>query len=193
MKNRTLPGLRRPIILSGHSIAGPPVLSTPAPGFDQPLALLRACHERIQLQCDTLEKFVAHLHAQGLDADARRAAAGVHRYFTTAGRHHHEDEEQDLFPLLRADPELAPLLAELESDHRRMESIWSQLEPLLAAPERIGNLDALAELVRDFNALYADHIKRENNELLPRAEQLLTGPVLAVVGERMARRRGVNP
>ncbi len=168
------------------------MLPTPAPGFDQPLALLRACHERLLRQCATLEKFVVHLRAQGLDAEARQAAAEVHRYFTTAGRHHHEDEEKDLFPLLRADPQLAPLLAELESDHRRMEPLWSQLEPLLAAPETIGDIDALADLVRDFNALYAEHIKRENSELLPRAEQLLTEPLLVVIGARMARRRGVT-
>jgi len=168
------------------------VLPTPAPGFDQPLALLRACHERIQRQCATLDKLVAHLRTHGLDAEARRAAAEVHRYFTTAGRHHHADEEQDLFPLLRGDPSLALLLAGLESDHRRMESLWSQLEPLLAAPDTITDIDALAARVRDFAALYAAHIERENSELLPRAEQLISGPLLAVIGERMARRRGAT-
>lgn len=168
------------------------MLPTPAPGFDQPLALLRACHERIQRQCATLDKFVAHLRAHGLDTEARQAAAEVHRYFSTAGRHHHEDEEQDVFPLLRGEVTLAPLIAALEADHQRMENLWSQLQPLLAAPDTIRDIEPLATLVGNFNSLYAAHIERENSELLPRAEQLLTGPLLAVIGARMARRRGVT-
>jgi len=169
------------------------VLPTFAPGFDRPLALLRACHERIQRQCATLDKLVTHLREHGLDAEARQAAAEIHRYFTTAGRHHHEDEEQDLFPLLRGAAPLAPLIAALEADHRRMETLWSQLQPLLAVPDTIRDIESLAKLVQDFNVLYAAHIERENSELLPHAEQLLTGPILAVMGERMARRRGVTP
>jgi hemerythrin-like domain-containing protein len=169
------------------------MLPSPAPGFDQPLALLRACHDRIRHQCDTLEKLVAHLRTHGLDHDVRHAAAEVLRYFTTAGQHHHEDEEQDLFPLLRGSSPLASLISALEADHRRMEILWSQLQPRLAAPDAIQDIEALATLVQEFNALYAAHIERENRELLPRAEQLLTEPLLAVIGERMARRRGVTP
>ena len=178
-----------PEILPRHILS---MLPTPAPGFDQPLALLRACHERIQRQCATLDKFVVHLRAHGLDTEARQAAAEVHRYFSTAGRHHHEDEEQDVFPLLRGEVTLAPLIAALEADHQRMENLWSQLQPLLAAPDTIRDIEPLATLVGNFNSLYAAHIERENSELLPRAEQLLTGPLLAVIGARMARRRGVT-
>ena len=169
------------------------MLPAPAPGFDAPLDMLRACHERILRQCTTLERLAAHLRTAGLDADARRAAAEVHRYFTTAGQHHHDDEEQDLFPLLRADPALAALIAELESEHRRMTELWDRLEPLLAAPDTIRDLDDFAEQVVEFNVLYAGHIARENRELLPRAAVLLPAAVLAVVGARMAARRGVTP
>jgi hemerythrin-like domain-containing protein len=169
------------------------MLPTQAPGFDDPLAMLRACHERILRQCVTLEKLVPHLRQHGTDADARAAAAEVHRYFSTAGRHHHEDEEQDLFPLLRTDPALTALLADLHGEHGRMEALWRQLEPLLAAPDTIRDLEGLAEQVRKFNMLYRAHIERENTELLPRAARRLPAAVLAVVGARMAARRGVSP
>ena len=169
------------------------MLPASAPGFDAPLDMLRACHERILRQCATLERLAAHLRAAGLDAGARQAAADVHRYFTTAGRHHHDDEEQDLFPLLRADPTLAALIAELEAEHRRMTALWERLEPRLAAPAAIPDLDDFAKQVVEFNTLYTGHIARENRELLPRAAVLLPPPVLVVVGARMAARRGVTP
>jgi hemerythrin-like domain-containing protein len=168
------------------------MLPAPAPGFDQPLALLRACHERIQRQCATLEKLVAHLRSDGLTPAARQAAADVHRYFSTAGRHHHEDEEQDLFPRLRGQPDLAELLAALAHDHRRMEMLWQELAPRLKAPDTIRDFDAFGNLVGEFTALYAAHIRRENSELLPRAEQLLPDDTQREIAARMAARRGVT-
>src|SRR3970282_1520807 len=117
------------------------MLPTPAPGFDEPLAMLRACHERIQRQCATLAKLAAHLRRDGLTDDARQAAADIHRYFASAGRQHHADEEQDLFPVLRPGPVLAARRDARARDHTEMESLWQRLEPLLAAPETIHDLD----------------------------------------------------
>jgi hemerythrin-like domain-containing protein len=168
------------------------MLPTPAPGFDEPLAMLRACHERIQRQCATLAKLVAHLRHDGLTEDARRAAVDIHRYFSSAGRQHHADEEQDLFPVLRAEPDLAGLLDALARDHAEMDSLWQHLEPLLAAPDTIHDLDAFARLAGEFNALYRQHIAHENSELLTQAEQLLNVEQQRELGARMAARRGVR-
>lgn len=168
------------------------MLPAPAPGLDQPLAMLRACHERIQRQCATLTKLAAHLRSDGLTPAARQAAADVYRYFSTAGRHHHEDEEQDLFPRLRGQPDLTELLVALASDHRRMEALWAKLAPLLNAPETISDVDGFERLVAEFTALYAAHIARENSELLPRAEQRLSQDELRELAMRMAARRGVR-
>lgn len=168
------------------------MLPATAPGFDQPLAMLRACHERILRQCATLDRLVAHLRSDGLTPATHQAAADVVRYFSTAGRHHHEDEEQDLFPRLRAQPDLADLLAALTRDHQRMETLWQELAPLLSAPDKIHDLDAFGKLVGEFNALYAAHIQRENTELLPRAEQLLPEDTQRDIAARMAARRGIT-
>jgi len=168
------------------------MLPTPAPGFDEPLAMLRACHERIQRQCATLAKLATHLRSDGLTEAARQAAADIHRYFSSAGRQHHADEEQDLFPMLRAEPDLAGLLDALARDHAEMDSLWQHLEPLLAAPDTIHDLDGFARLAGEFNAHYAQHITRENSELLPRAEQLLSIDQRHELGARMAARRGVS-
>lgn len=80
------------LTLPGHS--------APAVGFEVPLEMLAACHGRVQHQCETLQRLVAHLQAHGADRLAQEAASAVIRYFDTAARHHHEEEEQDLFPAL---------------------------------------------------------------------------------------------
>ncbi|MDO9217277.1 MAG: hemerythrin domain-containing protein, partial [Lacisediminimonas sp.] len=36
-------------------------LVTPAPGFDQPIAVLKHCHDRIRKQIETLERLRQHL------------------------------------------------------------------------------------------------------------------------------------
>jgi len=184
------------------------MLPTLAPGFDEPLAMLRACHERILRQCATLTKLAAHLRSDGLTDGARQAADNIHRYFSSAGLHHHDDEEYDLFPLLRTEPALAGLLDALVREHADMETIWRRLdrqlparsissihgvvEPLLVAPDTIRDLDGFAQLTGEFTALYAQHIARENSELLPQAERLLGNEQQHALGARMAARRTVN-
>jgi hemerythrin-like domain-containing protein len=70
------------------------------PGFDQPLALLKACHTKILAHCDLLEELLANLADAGRDEDVRSAARRAVTYFSTGARLHHQDEETDLFPLL---------------------------------------------------------------------------------------------
>ncbi len=163
-----------------------------APGFDEPLGMLQACHQRILRQCDTLVTLAAHIKSHGVDDDARAAAAQVHRYFSTAGQHHHADEEEDLFPLLRGNGELAALIATLREDHRAMERQWAAFEPLLANPQDLAALPDLTQRAEAFRALYARHIDMENNRLLPQAGEVLSADQVARLGACMARRRGVD-
>ena len=48
-----------------------------APGFDQPIAVLKHCHGRIRKQLATLEKLLAHLPEHGADEQAQQAAQAV--------------------------------------------------------------------------------------------------------------------
>lgn len=171
--------------------------SSPAAGFDQPLAVLRACHERIQRQCKTLQRLEAHLAQHGADEQARQAAQAVLRYFDIAGVHHHADEEDNLFPLLRAHttaPGYAGVLAgieQLERDHRRMEQAWAALRVAL---HQLTEGDAKAyqpTQVHEFVALYAQHIELEEREVYDPGEAMLTPAELTQLGQAMAQRRGV--
>ncbi|HEX9627778.1 MAG TPA: hemerythrin domain-containing protein [Acidiferrobacterales bacterium] len=170
------------------------MLPKPAPGFDQPIALLRACHGRIQRYLATLERLAGHLRETGADPAARAAADEIVRYFSTAGRHHHEDEEVDLFPLLlRADPALDQTLARLERDHAAMADAWTELEAALTGLSPATDPVAFAASAARFRAPYAEHIAIEEAEVFDRAEQVLSAGQLAGLGRRMAARRGVKP
>ena len=43
------------------------------PDFDDPLGVLRACHERMLSHCDMLQKLPEHVAANGVDEEARSA------------------------------------------------------------------------------------------------------------------------
>jgi len=165
-------------------------LPDPAPGFDDPLGLLAACHERILRQCALLERLVPHVRAQGADAEARKAAGTVLHYFATAARHHHDDEEEDLFPLLRREPALKALIGQLAAEHMLLEGLWMRLREHLGEPG-LGDAAALEAAVTAFAQAYRAHIASENTALLPRARVLLSVAELKELGRSMAERRGV--
>jgi hemerythrin-like domain-containing protein len=162
-----------------------------APTFDDPLEMLRACHGRIQSQCATLNKLLAHLPQHGCDTQAQQAARAILRYFDTAGRHHHDDEEKDLFPLLLAtsSDEGHALVARLLEEHKLMDAAWQQLRANLTGVAD-GTSTALdAAVTEHFIAVYDRHIALENSQLLPLAAKLLTAAQLESLGKSMAARR----
>jgi len=69
-----------------------------AASYDNPLALLHACHGKILAQCVTLQKLSSHLNSNGCDLQAQQAAQKILHYFDTSGQFHHQDEEENLFP-----------------------------------------------------------------------------------------------
>ena len=163
-----------------------------APGFDDPIGVLRACHRRMERQLATLSRLCRHLPENHADADARTAAAAIMRYFDTAAANHHADEEATLLPRLRgARPDLAGLCSEIERDHVALGERWQRLRPRLAAVAvgRSGFLP-LRE-VEAFRADYAAHIAKEEATLLPRAKEALDEAMLAEIGEEMAARRNL--
>ena len=168
-----------------------------AAGFDAPLDMLSACHERIEKQCATLRRLPAHLAEHGADEDARQAAANVMRYFDTAGRNHHADEEHDLFPALLESMAgsdavcLRDITAALTREHRELDGAWRALRVQLESVTR-GDASALdAAAVDDLISRHARHIAREEEELLPMAKRLLSDDQLQDLGRAMQARRGM--
>ena len=168
-------------------------MSDELPGFDEPLALLRACHKNILAHCDRLDALLVHVDKQGIDNDARKAARDILRYFSTSALLHHRDEEEDLFPRLnRQSIRIAELIRDLKQEHTKLDKLWENIAPELKQLPDNGFSDGFLQAARDFCTLSRQHVNRENMEFLPLAASSLSQLELADIGEAMAARRGVR-
>jgi hemerythrin-like domain-containing protein len=168
-------------------------LSEPLPGFDQPIALLRACHTKMLAHCELLGRLSENLGNPDKAGDVRDAARQVMKYFSTSARQHHQDEESDLFPLLtRQSLKLAELVHGLRQEHRELDTLWESIAADLKRLQDIGDPATFAARVHTFCDLNRQHIRRENMEFLPRAESSLSHQQLRDIGAAMAARRGVR-
>lgn len=172
-------------------------LYEPAPGFDDPLALLHACHERILERLDTLERLPDHLRQYGGDRDAQLAAQRILEYFDRAAPHHHADEDDDLFPLLFAtcgrpgwNPGLPARIDALSAEHLELERGWASIRPALEALS-VGKAGHLSDATAWIAATRA-HLALEEDFILPLAKRLLTAQEVGRLGAAMAVRRGVG-
>jgi len=169
------------------------------PGFDQPIAVLKHCHDKIRKQLRTLQNLLTHLPQHGADAAAQGAAQAVLKYFNTAAHLHHADEEQDLLPMLEstatgADLELIRTLKpQILDQHQQMDKDWhilnSQLERIAAGAAAELSADDVARFVQSYTA----HMETEEAHVAPMAKRLFSPAQMAVFGEAMQRRRGIAP
>jgi hemerythrin-like domain-containing protein len=172
-----------------------PGFSAPAAVTGSPLAMLSACHHRIEAQCATLRCLVSHLLARGVDDEARAATNKLIAFFDTATMQHHADEEDDLFPALIESMAgsdaicLRQMIDGLTADHRTLEACWQHLRGVL---ERIAAgecVPLVADEVEVLAACHERHMEREERELLPMAARLLSDEDLARLEHAMRGRR----
>jgi hemerythrin-like domain-containing protein len=168
-------------------------------GFDQPLELLKDCHRRIEHFLDVLQQVVERFGDGPLPDEGRRALEASLDYFARMAPRHTADEEQSLFPRLRASgaAEARAVMAELdrlEAEHRRADACHAKVDELGRAwlqAERIDVPDrtALRALIDEMIALYAVHIRLEDERVFEVAAQTLKASDLSEVGLEMRRRR----
>lgn len=184
--------MTRPAPRTDHPLPG---FGSPAVGFEAPFEMLEACHDRVRRSLALLGRLVAHVDANGHDAQSRGAARDVLRYFDLAAPHHHEDEERHVFPRLLAggDAALAADVARLRADHERMATLWRELRAVLQrwaeAPEPGPVEAAERRLVDDFRAVYDGHLEVEEGRVFPAARARSDAAAQAAMGEEMATRR----
>ena len=167
-----------------------PGLSETLPGFDDPIGLLRACHEKMQAHCELLATL---LDKKTLDDEAREAARNLARYFSQSAPLHHRDEEEDLFPRInRQSLKVAELVHGLKKEHETLDALWDSIVPELKKLPANGFSEAFSQSALEFSTLCQEHIARESRELLPLASNSLSQQALAEIGESMAARRGVK-
>ncbi len=170
-----------------------PELPEQLPGFDEPLALLRACHGKIVEHCELIEEIVRALQGNRDELDTRQAARKAITYFTSSARQHHEDEEQNLFPLLiRQSLKLADLVNSLKQEHRTLDELWLAIEPELRRMPEPADPDAFMSAASAFCRLNREHVLRENTDFLPLAQSSLSSQQIRDIGRAMAQRRGAR-
>jgi hemerythrin-like domain-containing protein len=92
-------------------------------------------------------------------------------------RLHHTKETELLFPRVRQRcPELADVIARLESDHARGEAAIREVEHALLAFEMLGEprRDAFEQAVQRYVGAYLHHLAIEETRVLPVARERLT-------------------
>lgn len=175
-----------------------PGFSAPAAGFDAPMEMLAACHERVRRSADRLLRIADRAASGRVDVTVRDAARDVLRYFDLAAPQHHEDEERHVFPCVLAgcgDAALRDAVERLQRQHVELHALWAALRgPLQALADGDGaafDADARATAAR-FAALYARHAELEETLVFPAAAARLSADALVAIGTEMAQRRGVR-
>jgi hemerythrin-like domain-containing protein len=196
---RTVPGFAP----SGSAaVSGIIDFRTPAAGFDEPLALWQACHQRVLRMVGLLERVRERLQQHAPDEAVRVSAASIRRYFNEAAPRHHDDEEVDLFPLLlrrlgeqapgEAHEQIVTALDSLRTDHVSLGNLWAALEPVLARIERGERAELEETTVALFATGYRRHCDIEDSLIHPALAHALTAEDFAAVGRSMAHRRGAD-
>ena len=170
-----------------------------APGFDQPIAVLKHCHDRIRKQLATMQKLPEHLAHHGADDEARQAARALLNYFDKAAHLHHADEEENLVPMLQSVAQgedaatLADLVPGILRDHDEMDAMWQGLHEELSAIAAGSTSTLTASNVQRFAERYTTHMEREEERIAPMAKRLFSAAQMAQLGEAMQVRRGILP
>jgi iron-sulfur cluster repair protein YtfE (RIC family) len=156
--------------------------------------LLVECHTRIRHFTAVTRRL-----AEARDAspeEIREAAAGVHRYFTTALPLHARDEEESLVPRLRGlDPAIDQALDEMSREHELHGDPLARVVDLCAVlrdePARQQSLAAdLSGAVMELERQFIAHLDREEAVIFPAIRRLLAPDVnAAIVSELRARRQ----
>ena len=136
---------------------------------------LRAEHELIERVLGSLRTWVLRRAVGAAEAADGRAFARFFRLYS--GAYHHGREEEILLPALVTHAELRPKSGPavgLVDQHRSMEAILAEMEPLLLSGTlKPAQKEALEELATRYSRALWQHIDAENSVLLPESEKRL--------------------
>jgi hemerythrin-like domain-containing protein len=171
---------------------------TPGAGFDEPVEMWLACHERVRRFALLMGRLAEHLRKNGHNEEAQVTAASIRRYFNEAAPRHHEDEEVDMFPRLRerlaadANATVSGVVDQVEADHLQMAGLWKRLDATLAEIQRGKPTELDPALIERFATLYHHHIDAEERVLLPAMKRAFSKRDWQAIGRAMAERRGLD-
>ena len=167
--------------------------------FEDPLALLGSCHDKIIHFSSTLYKMSLMLTQSGWTDELSNTANKISHYFNIAGPEHHLDEEQHLFPAIIAlDPQLknkknkqvTGLINQMIKEHVESDSLWEKIDLLLTNKSK--DFKQLQNLSQQFEKSMHQHAEIENSIIFPFAKAQLSVKEFKKMGAAIAKRRGVK-
>lgn len=168
----------------------------PDAGFDDPLGMLRDCHRRIENFVRVLCHVAKRPQEGALSAEEASAIQLALEYFRGGGLRHNQDEEESLFPRLQAGGGADTLreLAQLEQQHCEASELHAVVEGLFTRWIAAGSLSAaeresLRVAAEKLQALYAGHIRVEEEIVFPRAATQLDAKAISAMGAEFRNRR----
>jgi len=153
------------------------------------LEQLRLEHRALARVLDGLQTLTAEVGEQTVAVDFPLLCSMLYYIDAFPERMHHPKEELHIFAALeRRDPASAPLLARLRLEHERSPAMIRALEGTLVrwqggAPDGYGRF---AEALQAFCDFHWSHMRSEEEEVFPRAEQHLAGEDWVAAAEAFA-------
>ncbi|MCC6534950.1 MAG: hemerythrin domain-containing protein [Burkholderiales bacterium] len=153
------------------------------------LARIRDEHRALARVLEALETVAAQIAESIIEPDFALLASMLYYVDAVPERLHHPKEDRYLFAALRRRrPEAAALVERLEREHQRSGVLVGELERALVhwqggAPD---GLDAFVVALSRFCELSWAHMRAEETELLPQAEQCLTDADWLAMAEAFA-------
>ena len=141
------------------------------------LNIIRDEHRSIAAILHGMEYLVQGIRARRKKVDPRVFHAMLYYLDTFSERMHHPKEDQYLFKAMRErSAEAGTHIADLEEDHARGEDALRRLAQCLIRYEEGGEQEfpAFEREVENFVRNYRDHMRKEEERLIPLAEKHLT-------------------
>lgn len=167
----------------------------PDSGFDDPLGMLRDCHRRIEMFLAVLCRVAERRESGALNEEERAAVQAALHYFREGGQRHNADEEESLFPRLKNSTATAvDAIGGLKDDHRDASDLHATVDRLFSAWISSGSVSpedrqGLFPATRQLKALYAEHIRIEEEIVFPYAAQVLDRERIQEIGSEFRARR----
>lgn len=141
------------------------------------IQVIHAEHVNLDKVLRTLETHVADLPQPGVKPDFELLTFIVYYIRVYPDRMHHPKEEEFLFrPLRRRRPETGAVIDELERQHAKGRELIDALDATLKECEAVfpENLDRLKAATREYVDFQRNHMRMEEQDVLPLARSVLT-------------------
>ncbi len=149
----------------------------PPPAAARAIELIKNEHRALARILGAMQALVARYRDADVERNFKLFDAMLHYIENVPDRLHHPKEDHVLFPaLVRRTADGKKLVGELERDHARGEPMITALRGAFHAFSygTVNGLNRLATAVDEFAEFYWDHMRREEQQLLPLAAAHLT-------------------